>query len=66
MRHFKIVDKNNSLGVCDFSFTSPCGIVHKKPMFVRLSEKFVLEFSSYEDAEKLADRLGENYKVVEL
>lgn len=63
---YKIIDKNTKQAVHNFAFTSVDGIVHKKPFFIQCSEVHPLEFSSLEDAEKLAIRLGENYKVVEL
>lgn len=61
---YKIIDKQTKQAVHNFAFTSVDGIVHKSPFFVHCSEKYPLEFSDKKDAEKLAMRLGNNYKVV--
>lgn len=63
---YKIIDKHTKQAVHNFAFTSVDGIVHKKPFFIHCSDLYPLEFSNKEDAENVASRLGEIYKVVEL
>ena len=63
---YKIIDKQTKEAVHNFAFTSVDGIVHKKPFFIHCSDLYPLVFNNKEDAENVASRLGEIYKVVEL
>lgn len=63
---YKIIDKNTKEAVHNFAFTSVDGIVHKKPFFIHCSDLYPLVFNNKEDAENVASRLGDIYKVVEL
>ena len=63
---YKIIDKQTKEAVHNFAFTSVDGIVHKKPFFIHCSDLYPLVFNNKKDAENVASRLGNVYKVVEL
>lgn len=61
---YKIIDKKTKQAVINYSFESWNGGKTNNAQFITLSDNKSLLFSSKKDAQSMAKRLGNNFKVV--